>query len=232
VKDGILLATPFLDVSAITRSPSDGGGDEQGLLGFAFSPSYATDGYFFIYHTDTGGTTNTLARYHVSANPDLADTSTRTSILTVPHPTNTNHNGGDLAFGPDDGFLYLTTGDGGGSCDSPGNAPEHIQPARENAAPRRVDPPYPRCVPHPRGKCRLHREGDLLVGSATRALPFDRQTHDLHRGWGRAWGRRSTSVQRAISAAGQLQVGPFAGVCVCPRRAAPIRLRLILRSTR
>ena len=122
VKDGLLLAASFLDVAAITRSPSDGGGNEQGLLGMAFSPSYATDGLFFIYHTDTGGTTNTVARYHVSANPDLADTSTRTTVITVPHPTNTNHNGGTLIFGPDDGFLWLTTGDGGGSCDSPGNA--------------------------------------------------------------------------------------------------------------
>jgi hypothetical protein len=122
VKDGLLLGASFLDVAAITRSPVDGGGNEQGLLGLAFSPTYATDGFFFIYHTDSGGTTNTVARYHVSANPDLADTTTRTSIIVIPHPTNTNHNGGDLAFGPDDGFLYLTTGDGGGSCDSPGNA--------------------------------------------------------------------------------------------------------------
>src|SRR5262245_36987767 len=122
VKDGLLLPTSFLDVAAITRSPVDGGGNEQGLLGLAFSPNYATDGFFFIYHTDTAGTTNTVARYHVSVNPDLADTATRTGILTIPHPTNTNHNGGALIFGPDDGFLYLTTGDGGGSCDSPGNA--------------------------------------------------------------------------------------------------------------
>jgi glucose/arabinose dehydrogenase len=122
VKDGLLLPTSFLDVAAITRSPVDGGGNEQGLLGLAFSPTYATDGFFFIYHTDTAGTTNTVARYHVSANPDLADTSTRTPIITIPHPGNTNHNGGALIFGPDDGYLYLTTGDGGGSCDSPGNA--------------------------------------------------------------------------------------------------------------
>src|SRR5262245_56886259 len=122
VKDGVLLGASFLDVAAITRSPSDGGGNEQGLLGLAFSPAYDTDGLFFIYHTDTSGTTNTIARYHVSGNPDLADVSTRMVILTIPHPTNTNHNGGDLAFGPVDGYLYLGTGDGGGSCDSPGNA--------------------------------------------------------------------------------------------------------------
>jgi glucose/arabinose dehydrogenase len=122
-KDGALLSTPFLDVSALTLSVGDGGDNEQGLLGLAFDPNYATSGLFFVYHTDAGGTNNLLVRYaRDSANPDRADTSTRTVLLTVPHPSFGNHNGGMLAFAPDDGHLYLGTGDGGSSCDPSGNA--------------------------------------------------------------------------------------------------------------
>lgn len=116
-------ATPFLDIGGITRSPVDGGGNEQGLLGMAFHPDYAANGWVFIYHTDNGGTNNILARYTRSAtNPNLIDAATRQVVLTLPHPTFTNHNGGMMAFGPDDGFLYLGTGDGGGSCDAFDNA--------------------------------------------------------------------------------------------------------------
>jgi glucose/arabinose dehydrogenase len=185
VKDGLLLAASFLDVSAITRSPVDGGGNEQGLLGLAFSPSYDTDGLFFIYHTDTGGTTNTLARYHVSANPDLADTSTRTAVLTVPHPTNTNHNGGDLAFGPDDGFLYLTTGDGGGACDTPGNAQNTNsllgKLLRIDVIPAPVPPNPPYRIPS--GNAGFSTKEIFSYGLRNPwRYSFDRQTHDLYIG--------------------------------------------------
>ncbi len=118
VRNGVLLPVSFLDVDAITQST----GNEEGLLGLAFSPDYATDGYFFIYHTDNGGNSNTIARYHVSANPDLADAASRTVLFSIPHPTNSNHNGGCIQFSPDDGYLYIGTGDGGSSCDPPGNA--------------------------------------------------------------------------------------------------------------
>lgn len=122
VKDGVLLATPFLDISAIVRSPADlGGGNEEGLLGLAFAPDYATSGRFFVYHTDTSSN-NVVARYTVSANPDLADSGSRVDVIPFSHPTQTNHNGGMIAFGPNDGYLYIATGDGGGSCDNSNNA--------------------------------------------------------------------------------------------------------------
>lgn len=118
-----VLATPFLDIAGITRSPIDGGGNEQGLLGLAFHPDYATNGWFFVYHTDNAGTNNILARYTRSAaDPTRADTASRQVVLTLAHPTFTNHNGGMMAFGPLDGYLYLSTGDGGGSCDPNNNA--------------------------------------------------------------------------------------------------------------
>ncbi|UDM52936.1 sorbosone dehydrogenase family protein [Cupriavidus sp. MP-37] len=115
VRDGALLATPFLDINALTTT--DG---ERGLLSMAFDPDYAANGRFYVYYTDTGGAI-TIARYQVSAtNPDLADAS-GTVLLSVPHPNFSNHNGGQLAFGPDR-MLYIGTGDGGGGGDPAGNA--------------------------------------------------------------------------------------------------------------
>ena len=113
--DGTLRAT-FLDVSALITS-----GGERGLLGMAFDPNYATNGRFYIYYTDTNGDI-VIARYVVnSSNADLADTSSAVILKTIPHPTNANHNGGMLAFGPD-GCLYAGTGDGGGGGDTANNA--------------------------------------------------------------------------------------------------------------
>ncbi len=130
VKDGVLLPAAFLDVSALTRSPADlGGGDEEGLLGLAFHPAYATNGLFFIYHTDSTGANNLVVRYARDAgNPDLADPATRQVFITFPHPSFNNHNGGMVAFAPDDGHLYVGTGDGGGGCDTSGNAQNPASP--------------------------------------------------------------------------------------------------------
>ena len=111
-----ILSAFFLDIDPLVL-----GGGEQGLLGLAFHPQYAANGFFFLYYTNTSGD-NVVARYRVSGgNPDLADPSSGVILLTIPHPTNVNHNGGQLQFGPD-GFLYIGTGDGGSSNDPPCNA--------------------------------------------------------------------------------------------------------------
>ena len=128
VKDGVLLPAAFLDVSALTQSPADGGHEEEGLLGLAFHPAYATNGLFFIYHADATGANNLVVRYaRDAANADLADPATRQVLVTFSHPAG-NHNGGMLAFAPDDGHLYVGTGDGGGSCDGNGNAQNPASP--------------------------------------------------------------------------------------------------------
>ena len=108
-----LLPTPFLDVDPLTN-----GGGEQGLLGIAFHPNYKANGYFFINYTDLSGNT-VVARYSVSTtNPNAANASSGTTILTVAQPFS-NHNGGQIQFGPD-GYLYISMGDGGSGGD-PGN---------------------------------------------------------------------------------------------------------------
>lgn len=102
----------FLDLSALVLS-----GGERGLLGLAFDPDYASNGHFFVNYTDINGDT-VVARYSVSADPDIGDPQSALIILQIAQPF-PNHNGGMLAFGPD-GMLYIGTGDGGSSGD-PGN---------------------------------------------------------------------------------------------------------------
>jgi glucose/arabinose dehydrogenase len=112
VKNGVLLTTPFLDITAKTTK-----GGEQGLLGMAFAPDYPTSGRFFVSYTAPGGGAaghSVIARYQVSADPDVAGT-TDVVVLTVDQFAS-NHNGGMIAFGPD-GYLYFGLGDGGGGGD-------------------------------------------------------------------------------------------------------------------
>ena len=118
-EDGALLPTPFLSIGSLTSD-----GSEQGLLSMAFDPDYASSGLFYVYYTNNIASPGdiTLARYSVSADPDVADADSAEIILVVPHPFESNHNGGQLAFSPNDGYLYMGTGDGGGGGDVPNNA--------------------------------------------------------------------------------------------------------------
>lgn len=105
-----LLPTPFLNISTIITT-----GGERGLLSLAFHPDYENNRYFFVYYTNLSGDI-TIARYQAQAgNPDLADAASGVVLLNIPKPFS-NHNGGDLNFGPD-GYLYFGTGDGGSGGD-------------------------------------------------------------------------------------------------------------------
>jgi glucose/arabinose dehydrogenase len=112
IKDGALLPTPFLDISTKITA-----GGEQGLLGLAFDPDYASTGRFVVHYTDTNGDTH-LSQFTVSSDPDVADPASEQVILTADQPYN-NHNGGQVLFGPD-GMLYLGLGDGGSEGDPQG----------------------------------------------------------------------------------------------------------------
>ena len=114
--NGTTNATPFLNLSSIIST-----GGERGLLGLAFHPNYATNGFFFVNYTNTAGNT-VIARYSVSANPNVAST-TGTILMTITQPFS-NHNGGSIKFGPD-GYLYIGMGDGGSGGD-PGNRSQNI----------------------------------------------------------------------------------------------------------
>jgi hypothetical protein len=113
----VLQATAYLTVTPIMAS------GEQGLLGLAFHPDFANNGYFFVYYTNTAGN-NQVVRYQANApyaTSTTASAASATPVMTISHPTNANHNGGWIAFGPD-GYLYIDTGDGGSGNDPPNNA--------------------------------------------------------------------------------------------------------------
>ena len=112
-KNGSLLPTPFLDIS---KRVSCGG--ERGLLSVVFPPGYAKKNYFYVNYTDRSGDT-VVARYRIAANLDMANPASEEVVLFIEQPFS-NHNGGQLAFGPD-GFLYIGMGDGGSAGDPFGN---------------------------------------------------------------------------------------------------------------
>ena len=112
-----VLAQPFLDISNQVLTA----GHEQGLLGLAFDPNYADNGYFYVnYISGTGPGVTTISRFQVSNDADSADMASEQVIWSYPQPFE-NHNGGDLAFGPD-GYLYIPLGDGGDAGDPQGHA--------------------------------------------------------------------------------------------------------------
>jgi glucose/arabinose dehydrogenase len=114
IAGGTTLATPFLNMAGRVSC-----GGERGLLSVAFPPDYASKQYFYIFYTDPDGAL-TVSRFSVPpATPDQADADSEEVLLSIPHP-NGNHNGGQLAFG-NDGYLYISTGDGGGGGDPNNN---------------------------------------------------------------------------------------------------------------
>jgi glucose/arabinose dehydrogenase len=124
IKDGG-APTTFLNNSSEVKF--DGG--EQGLLSMAFSPDYATSGRFYVYYTTkncdgSGGCDEHVSEFTADPSRDTASTGSEHFLLTIPHPNQSNHNGGQLQFGPD-GDLYISVGDGGGGDDSEGNA-QHL----------------------------------------------------------------------------------------------------------
>jgi glucose/arabinose dehydrogenase len=119
IKDGAVLATPFLDLTS--RVGSDGG--EQGLLGMAFFPDYGTTGRFIVHYTDPQGASR-ISLVRVSADPDRADAASESEVLVVSRP-GAAHNGGQILFGPD-GMLYIGLGDGSDNDGGRGQSVEDL----------------------------------------------------------------------------------------------------------
>ncbi len=116
LKTGVVSGTFFLDIADSLVGGGITTNDERGLLGLAFHPDYQNNGYFYIDYTNNLGTT-IIARYSVSNDPEVADASSALILRTIAQPQ-PNHNGGWIGFGPNDGYLYIATGDGGNSCDT------------------------------------------------------------------------------------------------------------------
>jgi glucose/arabinose dehydrogenase/plastocyanin len=122
--DGKLLPDPFLDISDQVKTDFL----EQGLLGLAFDPDYADNGFFYVYYADyaTNGNLH-LSRFKVSDDPNVADADSQQLLVEIPNDPYINHNGGTVQFGPD-GFLYWSTGDGGLAGDPYDNAQNRRSP--------------------------------------------------------------------------------------------------------
>ncbi len=116
IRNGRVLSKPFFDISGRISS-----GGERGLLSIAFDPGYAKNRRLYAYYTGIDGNIRvSLLRRSADRNVRVNPHSLR-KVISIPHPVNTNHNGGQVAIGPD-GNLWLGTGDGGSACDPPENA--------------------------------------------------------------------------------------------------------------
>ncbi|MCZ2277208.1 MAG: PQQ-dependent sugar dehydrogenase [Bacteroidia bacterium] len=112
---GVVNPNPFLDITALVNSSYS----EQGLLGLVFHPDYKSNRFFYVNYTDLAGN-SVIARYQTSnQNPDSADVSSAFIVMTYNQPY-VNHNGGSMNFGTD-GYLYISTGDGGNNGDPDNN---------------------------------------------------------------------------------------------------------------
>jgi hypothetical protein len=200
VAGGSLLTTPFLNISNLLST--DG---ERGLLGMAFDSQYASNRQFYVFYTNTSGNI-VIARYlRNAANPNLADASS-TTLLTVDHPTFSNHNGGMLAFGPDN-CLYAGVGDGGSGGD-PNNNGQNVNTRLGKLL--RINPatgaPCANTIPNP-----------FAIGGAPEVwsfglrnpwrFSFDRVTNDLYIGDVGQGAREEINVSTSPNAGRALNYG-------------------------
>lgn len=198
ITSGSLLTDPFLDISLLLSTVG-----ERGLLGMTFDPQYDTNRQFYVFYTNTAGNI-VIARYLRDAvNANLADSSTATLLLTVAHPTFSNHNGGMLAFGLD-GCLYAGLGDGGGGGDPNNNAQSLSLPLGKIL---RLDPTDGSACT---SGSTINPFNSLIWSRGLRnpwRFSFDRQTHDLYIGDVGQGAREEINVSPAPNAGRGLNYG-------------------------
>jgi len=162
--NGRTQARPFLDISGLVQS----GGGEQGLLGLALAPDYARSGRLYVFYTAANNDIRIVQYRRSAADPNVADPASARAVLTIDHHSYTNHNGGQLAFGPD-GKLYIGVGDGGSEYDPRGNGQSTRTPLAKLL---RIDP-------SPGGGYTIPRGNPFAGKAGRRACSFDRARGDL-----------------------------------------------------
>ena len=136
VVGGVQQPAPFLDISGVT----DRNG-EQGLLSIAFHPRFASNGLVYAYYTDADNGDIVVSEFEAGAT--AADEQSRREVVRIRHRFASNHNGGQVQFGPD-GFMYLATGDGGDAGDPRENAQDKSSLLGKLLRINPLDPPGPR----------------------------------------------------------------------------------------
>ncbi|MFN8423571.1 MAG: PQQ-dependent sugar dehydrogenase [Anaerolineae bacterium] len=184
VKGGQLLDRAFLDLT----DRVEGAANERGLLGLVFHPRYEENGRFFVYYTTKAVQGRKLgslviASFQVTADADVADPASEAVVLNIDHgPTSrSNHNGGNLAFGPD-GYLYIGTGDGGGGGDPDKNG-QNVQALLAKLLRIDVDNGSPYGIPPTNPFVDLPRHAPEIWAYGLRnpwRYAFDRATGDLY----------------------------------------------------
>ena len=198
IKDGTLVATPFLDASALTV-----GSGERGLLGIAFHPDYTTNGKFYISYTNTGGSSVVRQYLRDGGNPDIIDPASFTTIFGPLSQPFSNHNGGCIRFGAD-GKLYYGLGDGGSGND-PGNRAQTPSTPLGKMLRFDVDLPFPH-VPADNPFINTPGTDPLIWALGVRnpwRFSFDRLTGDMWMGDVGQNAREEINFQPAASAGGE-----------------------------
>ena len=191
--------TPFLDISDRVKCCG-----EQGLIGVAFPPAYAVIRQFYVSYTNTDGDT-VISRFTTTDDPDRADQDSEEVVLTIDQ-THEIHNGGYLAFGPQDGYLYIGSGDGGNPRD-----PDNIgqEPGTLLGKILRIDvesgvKPYGIPASNPFGQVDGYRDEIWALGLRNPwGFAFDKQTGDLYVPDTGNFSREEVNFQPAESAGGE-----------------------------
>ena len=182
INNGERTRFPFLDISGLITQTADRDYSEQGLLGLAFHPDYASNGVFFVNYTDRRGAT-IVASYTMSlSNPDIADINSGQILFQLAQPY-VNHNGGHIEFGPD-GYLYVSLGDGG-SANDPLGAGQNRQLLLGSILRIDVDGALPYTIPSDNPFVDDSRALDEIWAYGLRNVwrfSFDRLTGDLYLG--------------------------------------------------
>ena len=211
IRNGVVNDTPFLDISERISCCL-----ERGLIGIAFPPAFAAKQHFYVTYTDPNGT-SIISRYKTSADPDRTDADSEEILLTIDQPDNT-HNVGTMAFGPQDGYLYIGSGDGGG-FDNMGNGQD---PNTLLGKILRIDvesgvKPYSIPASNPFTQVEGYRGEIWALGLRNPwGFAFDKQTGDLYIPDVGFSIREEVNYQPASSAGGENYGWPIMEGNICP----------------
>ncbi len=195
LKNGSVLPTPFLDIGSLVTDNTN-----FGFLGLAFHPQYQSNGYFYVQYVDNG-LLPTVARYHVSANPDVADAGSALTVIQI--SAIIDHQGGTIAFGPD-GYLYVGFGDG--QATDPSNKAQNDGDLHGKLLRLDVDGGTPYAIPATNPFVGAGDPLDEIWAKGFRnpfRFSFDRLTGDLYIGDVGQSAREEVDFQPAASGGGQ-----------------------------